>query len=133
MKKNKFIHLIPFLIICFIMVYTWYLIISENRYILYEQTIGLALFCINVIVYFFRFKWGVITTGIILLIVTSDYVSFFPEISSTSFSIGTGETKISTPHIQLKSLLLVVIYLVFNFTFLYSVFYPDPNHIKTIR
>ena len=75
---------------------------------------ALALVVINVGLYFVRYKQAVLLTGIILILATVNLLSFFTIIQTSGLTI----MGVSTPEIQLKSLLLLVIYCAINFNLL---------------
>jgi hypothetical protein len=103
--------MIPFFVLSLIVIFTWFQILTTENAATWKHYAGLSLLIINGVVYFFNHKLAVLLTGLILILATFNLLAFF-TITETSF-IRVG--KIETPEIQLKSLLLLVIYFVINF------------------
>jgi hypothetical protein len=112
--KNRIIPSIPFLIISLIVLYTWFEIITTEYIATWRHYVALTLIAINAVLYFVRYKPAVLLTGLILILATFNLLSFFTIIQTSGLTI----MGVSTPEIQLKSLLLLVIYCVINFNIL---------------
>lgn len=112
--KKRIVSSIPFLIISLIVLYTWFQIITTEYIATWRHYVALALVVINVGLYFVRYKQAVLLTGIILILATVNLLSFFTIIQTSGLTI----MGVSTPEIQLKSLLLLVIYCAINFNLL---------------
>jgi hypothetical protein len=107
----------------------WYVIIATEYCATLRHKTGLVLCLINLIVYFFRFKWGIFLTGGMLILSTLNFLAFFPDIASSSFFIKIGGKRFETPSIQGKSLLLLINYFIFNTRYLIDL-YSDYKHTK---
>jgi len=105
--KTRIISAIPFLIISFVVLYTWFEIITT-------EYIGI-----------WRHYVAVLLTGLILILATFNLLSFFTIIQTSGLTI----MGVSTPEIQLKSLLLLVIYCAINFNLLIN-WYLDMKEEK---
>jgi len=90
-----------------------------------EGYVALALVAINAVLYFVRYKPAVLLTALILILATFNLLSFFTIIQTSGLTI----MGVSTPEIQLKSLLLLVIYCVINFNLLIN-WYLDMKEEK---
>src|SRR5580704_17073165 len=109
--KTRIISAIPFLIISFVVLYTWYEIITAEYIATWRHYVALALVAINAGLYFVRYKQAVLLTGIILILAIFNLLAFFAIIQTSYLGFGS----VTTPDIQLKPLLLLVIYCVINF------------------
>jgi hypothetical protein len=123
MAPKKFIHAIPFLVTCIILVYTWYVIISLNYSATLKQQIGLGIGILNLSIYIVRFKYGIIGTGLLLLLATFDFIVVFPVVTSYGWFIRFGETEIKTPSIEWRSLLLLILYFILNTGYLINLYH----------
>jgi len=109
--KNRIITAIPFLIISLVVLYSWFEIITMEYIATWRHYAALALVAINAVLYFVRYKPAVLLTGLILILATFNLLSFFTIIQTSGLVI----MGVPTPEIQLKSLLLSVIYCAINF------------------
>lgn len=123
--KNRILPSIPFLIISLIVLYTWFEIITAEYIATWRHYVALALVAVNAVLYFVKYKQAVLLTGIILILATFNLLSFFAIIQTSCLGFGS----ITTPDIQLKSLLLLVIYCVINFNILLN-WYLDMKEAK---
>ncbi|HEX9513364.1 MAG TPA: hypothetical protein VF939_22895 [Puia sp.] len=112
--KKRIISSIPFLIISLIVLYTWFEIITTEYIATWRHYVALTLVAINAALYFVKYKKAVLLTGIILILATFNLLSFFTIIQTSFLGFGS----VTTPEIQLKSLLLLVIYCAINFNLL---------------
>jgi hypothetical protein len=112
--KKRIVSSIPFLIISLIVLYTWFEIITTEYIATWRHYVALALVAINAALYFVKYKQAVLLTGVILILATFNLLSFFTVIQTSGLTI----MGVSTPEIQLKSLLLLVIYCAINFNLL---------------
>ena len=124
------ISLLP--IVGVILAITWVNIATTDYYATIKHWLALTLVMINVGVCFYRFTYGVIMLGVILLLGTLSLIAFFPQIESTSYFIRIGNKEISTPHIQWKLLLMLVYYFICNASFLIDLYaeYKERNENK---
>lgn len=123
--KTRIISAIPFLIISLVVLYTWFEIITTEYIATWRHYVALALVAINAVLYFMRYKPAVLITGLILILATINLLSFFTIIRTSGLTI----MGVSTPEIQLRSLLLLVIYCVINFNLLIN-WYLDMKEEK---
>jgi hypothetical protein len=113
-KTMKIIRSLPFLALVGISIYTWLTFVTSEYIATVQHIAGLVLTLINLPLYFIRLKIALNFTGAILLFATFNLLAFFPDISYSSFGIG----PIRTPNIQLSSLLLLIVFLAINWSFL---------------
>jgi len=132
MKGKLIVRIIPLLILGIILVYTWYTILTTEYYATVRHILALVLFAGNLILYFFRFRYAVLLTGVILILGTFNLLAFFPDITSTSFFVKIRDVEIATPSIQWKPLLLLIFYCTVNFNFLVNLYldYRDRKKVK---
>ena len=123
--KTRIISAIPFLIISLVVLYTWFEIITTEYIATWRHYVALALVAINAVLYFVRYKPAVLLTGLILILATFNLLAFFTIIQTSGLTI----MGVSTPEIQLKSLLLLVIYCAINFNLLIN-WYLDMKEEK---
>lgn len=122
MIKNKIIKEIPILILSSIIVYTWIIIMSTNYYPTIKHKIGLCLFIVISILYFLKFKYGIISTGMFLILASLNIVAIFPKMISTSYFVKIGEFELSIPPLQLKSILLLIIFFICTGNYLKEIY-----------
>lgn len=112
MFKNKRIILwAPFIILGLIVLYTWFKILTTEYFATLKHQIALGLFLLNFVLYTFRFKYGVLLTGVILVLATFNQIAIYPDIESTSFFIKIAGAEFATPSIQWKTFFLFILYL----------------------
>ena len=131
MKGKLIARVIPFLILGIILVRTWYIIMTTEYYATSRHIIALIFFLGNLILYFFRFQYAILLTGIILILATFNLLVFFPDIAATSYFIKFGSREIGTPGIQWKILLLLIVYLIVNFDFFIELYLDFKDKKKT--
>jgi len=117
MIKKRFAHLIPFLIICISLTY------SSLIHLNLKQQIALGGTTINLLLYLIRFKYGILATGILLLLATFDLLRLFPVVTTFNNFIQIGDFELHFPVIELESLLLTVLYFILNKRYLSSLYY----------
>jgi len=122
MKNKKLISAAPFFVWGIVMIYTWVTILVTGYFPTSRHVAAVLLFLLNGVLYFTRFKTAVLVTGTLLLVGVFDLLAFFPEDISSSFSIRIGTVEISTPGVQWKSLLLLLVYFGLNTPFLFSLY-----------
>ena len=122
MIKKRFAHLIPFLIICISLTYSCYLK-RDLIHLELKQQIALVSAIINLLLYLIRFKYGMLATGILLLLATFDLLRLFPVVTIFNNSIQISDVKLRAPVIELESLLLTVLYFILNKRYLISVYH----------
>ncbi|MCC6286427.1 MAG: hypothetical protein IT249_00945 [Chitinophagaceae bacterium] len=122
MKRKKIKLILPYLLTVIVLIYTWSIIVTTDYYATLKHQIALILALINLGAYFFKFDYGVMFTGILLLLATFNLIALFPDIVSSSYFIRIAGKQISTPTIQGRSLLLMIIFLVINSGYLIEVY-----------
>lgn len=120
--KKRFAHLIPFLIICISLIYTSF---SKKGLIHLDlkQQIALGSASLNLLLYLFRFKYGILATGILLLMATFDLLRIFSVVTIFNNSIQIGDVNLQAPVIELESLLLTVLYFILNKIYLINLYH----------
>ena len=116
--REKFVKLSPFLITGLVIIYTWINSLIEYGEMLISvyHWIGIILFIVNIIFYIRQFDVGLLLTGIYLLLVTFNLLEVFETTDTFSFSFGSGDNKVKLPGIELKALLVFLLYLKINFS-----------------
>ena len=122
--KSKLIEVLPFLVLNSIICCTWYELISnQNNYNpSMKQISALVLTVINLVVYFWNYKAGIVVSGVVFLIATFSFITIDIEFKSYSFFINLGSHEISTPPINLLSFILLIFYCVANLTTLNEIY-----------
>jgi hypothetical protein len=122
----------PFLLTGIILIYTWYIILTTEYFATTRHVIALILFGINALLYFLRFRYAILLTGVILILATLNLLAFFPDITSTSYFVKIGNVEIGTPSIQWQPLLILIFYCIVNFSFFVDVYveYKDKKRVK---
>lgn len=116
--KFKFFRLIPFVLLGVIIIFTWVNIFTTDYFATVKHQLALVMVCLNFGIYFVNFRYGVLTTGIILLLAVFNLLAFFPStVTATSF-VKFGNTEVDLPSIQPNSLLLLLIFLIIDLKFL---------------
>lgn len=116
--RNKLITLIPFLIITALMINSWVTLLLDDYIIQIAQWLGLGFYLLTLLIYFRNFKYGTLATGIILFLATFNVISFFANRIYISMGAGFGDNKIYAPGIQPLSLLILILYIILNFSML---------------
>ena len=127
-KRKKIIQSFPFLIICGIMLYSWGEFPFTKYIATWRHYLALGLVILNAILYFVRFREAIALTGAILIIATFNLLSFTTAINTFQLNF----LRISTPDMQLSSLLLLILYGFLNFDFLIE-WYLDYQEAKDIN
>jgi len=94
------------------LVYTWYIIMTTDYFATLKHQVAIGLFLAALILYFIKFKYGIIFTGLFFILATFNAIVIFPVIISSSYFVKIGDTEISTPSIQWKSFLLLILFFV---------------------
>lgn len=114
MDKKKFIAITPFITIGIILIYSWYEMLTVYHYASPIKYVALIIFAVNVIVYFLSFKYGVVLTGILLILATINLAPLFTDVVRWSLMMA----GITFPAIDWRTLLLLIYYLVINVGYL---------------
>ena len=122
MERKKIKFILPYLLTVIVLIYTWSVIVTTDYYATLKHQIALILVLINLGIYFLKFDYGIVFTGILLLLATFNFIALFPDIVSSSYFIRIAGKEIAAPTIQGKSLLLMIIFLVLNFGYLIEMY-----------
>lgn len=120
--KKKIVHLIPFLIIFISLTYTC-LLKKGLVHLDLKQQIALGSAALNLLLYLIRFKYGILATGILLLMATFDLLRLFSVVTIFNNSIQIGDLNLQAPVIELESLLLTVLYFILNKGYLINLYH----------
>ncbi|MBO9566912.1 MAG: hypothetical protein J7621_29340 [Niastella sp.] len=110
----KYLRILPFLAVCIILCYTWFTIATTDFSATWKHQLALGAAIVNLLIYFRNFKYGLIFTGVFLVLATFNFLGLLPEIAFTSYFVTIAGKEFSTPAIQTKSLLLLIGYLIVN-------------------
>jgi len=131
--RKKVISLIPFIIVCIIMLVNWMEIIFTTIVATWQHYVTLVLVTANAVCYFWRYKPALIGTGIILVLATFNLLTFYAATNTWFFGINIGGGNFAyTPGIQLWSLLILVLYGMVNFDRLVN-WYLDAKDAKQAK
>ncbi len=116
--NKKYVKILPFLITCIIMIYSFLYFINVENLITTYHILGLILLVINIVLYSKEFDLGINITGIILILGTFNIILFFPELeySSISFYVKVFDDKnqIKSPRFNKEILLIFIVFLLLN-------------------
>jgi len=130
MNKTRILQLLPFVLIGLILCYTWYVIATTEHFATIKHQVALGLFLITLAVYFIKFSYGVVLTGLILILAIFNVIALFPNLVTSSYFITIKGKEITTPAIQWKSLLIFILFLALDFTCLIELFKSKNDSIK---
>lgn len=120
-QMNKIIRILPFAILLVFTSIAWYEILTVTHVAKIRHLIGVSLVVINIIVYCFSLRIGVLLTGVSLLLATINLAAFTSTIEVKQYWFGS----LTLPAFQPIALLLSVIFLVFNLKYLIGAFKND--------
>ena len=118
MNLNKAIRILPFAILLVFTIIAWNDILTVTHVAKIRHLVGGGLVIINIIVYFFSLRIGVLLTGITLLLATINLAAFTSTIVTKQYWFG----PLTLPVFQPLALLLLAIFLVFNLKYLLRAF-----------
>lgn len=118
MRLKKILRLLPFAILLVFTIVNWYDILAITHVAKIRHLINGGLVITNIIVYFFSLRYGVLLTGITLLLATINLGAFTTSIVTNQFWLG----PITFPVFQPIALLLLAVFLVFNLKYLIQAF-----------
>jgi hypothetical protein len=124
-KKRIQIFIPPF-IIAGLIVYCWIKILSTDVVATWQHYLALGLFIVLVVFLVKSFKTAVVATGLYLMLATFAVLSLTPEVNTSWLTIGS----IDTPHINILSFGLLILFLILNFDKLIDI-YLDYKETKT--
>lgn len=130
MTKQKILLSIPLSIVAGFLIYCWITILSTDILATWRHYIALVLFFVLILLYLKSFALTVIGTGLYLLFATLNVLSITAEIGTSWFRIGLVET----PHLQLLSLGLLILFFILNFDTLTNIYldYKESKEPKKI-
>lgn len=111
------VRIIPYIIICLILSYTWYVILSTEYLATWKHYFALGIAVLNLATYFASVNYGLAITFIFLLLATFNVLGLFPDIVYTSWFIRIAGKEIESPAIQGKSFLLLMLYIILNWLY----------------
>jgi hypothetical protein len=115
--KNKLFTITPFVISIVVLLNTVFIIFIGNSTIMLSHYLAIVLIIINLYLYIKKYDWGIILTGIILILGTFNVIAFLTEEGTSFFffiRVGENKIKISTPDMQIKILLILIFYFCIN-------------------
>jgi hypothetical protein len=122
MGKQKLLRLVPFFILFIILIFAWKEMLTVTHVARIRHLIAASLFVINIVLYFFSFRYGTLLTGIILFLATFNLAAITCTIWAKAYFIIIAGLEISTPYIQPWSLLVLIVFLVINLKYLINSF-----------
>jgi hypothetical protein len=123
--RSKVFRTIPFIILCIIVLNTWFVFLSTEYVANWRHYLLLALLIANCFLYFTRFRPAIFYTGIILFLCTFFVLPPFKELESSFIFIG----PVPIPWIEYWSFLILILYFCLNFNLLIG-FYLDWKETK---
>jgi hypothetical protein len=124
--KLKLLRILPFAILFVITAYAWLQFLTTIYFPTLRHHVALALIIINFILYFFRYKFAVLFTGLILILATFNIIAFLPVINIYRVYARLNTSEVHAPIIQSDSLLMLILYLIINAKFVYINFLAEP-------
>lgn len=121
-KHSRIYQLAPFLIMGIILCYSWYCFVFGLNIYSLSHILALILFLVNIFVYAIKFRIGILATGVIILLCMFNVTTIFPSTLSAFLSIDLG-VRFSTPGIDLRVLLLLILYCICNSSLLFNILF----------
>ncbi|NLR62519.1 hypothetical protein HGH93_30790 [Chitinophaga polysaccharea] len=118
MDYKKLLKLLPFFILLVFTVITSADILTVTHAGKIRHVIAAALVLVNIVLYFFSFRMGVLLTGITLLLTVINLAAFTVSINTWQFWIG----PLKFPAFQPLALLLFTFFLILNLKYLLTAF-----------
>lgn len=112
--KSKILKASPTVVLGILLVYTFIDYLTSDVKIDYRVWIALLLYLTNIILYFFKFRYGVMFTGIVLVLATFMIAKFLPTLFSGMMSLDIEDSSVSIPYLEIRMFLLLVIYIIIN-------------------
>lgn len=122
MNYKKILRLVPFSILLVFTVLAWVEMLTVTHVAKIRHLIGGGLVLVNIVLYFFSFRVGVLLTGITLLLAAINLAAFTASIKTSQYWFGPSEFRLTLPAFQPLAMLLFVIFLVFNLKYLLVAF-----------
>ena len=131
-KKQKISLLIPLGTITGLIIYSWIAFLLTDMTSTWRHYLALGLFAVLVYLYFKNFTKTIIATGLYLLLATLNVLTMTPERITGWSRFSSQYGSIETPHFQVLSLMLLILFLVLNFDTLFNM-YLDHKEAKSQR
>lgn len=117
--KRKYVYiLVPLLTAVFLLVNAWISIFTKNYIPQISHYLAVIFILPPFIFLLNRFNWSVLYTGVYLLLTTFNVFSLSADLSSNQFCFGASPNQVCTPGVNLPSLGVLVLFLIFNYTLL---------------
>lgn len=128
MDYKKLLRLIPFLVLLVFVVFAWMKILTVTHVARIRHLISGGLVLVNIVVYLFNFRIGILLTGITLLLASFNFAIITANYTTVRYWVGFGDARLTLPTIQPWGLLLFVLFLVLNVRYLLAAFdNPDTS------
>lgn len=119
MDKKKFIRIIPFLIAALLVVYCWCELVFKTTFAPdYRHWSALIAVLVIAVVYFKNFKWGIMLTMLFLVLASFSVMALDSNHYSVAYFFQIGDKEVSTPDLQSKAILLLILFFILNGGFL---------------
>lgn len=112
--KSKYVEILPFIVFCAIISYTWYQLLSNDYIPTIKHIASLILALANIGAYFWNYKKGLVITGAILVIASLSLVAISFEVVSNSAFFKIGSIKVTFPSLNYLALGLLLFYCIVN-------------------
>jgi hypothetical protein len=123
MQVKKIIRLIPIILLTVCMIYSFYQFMTDNYVFSLKHKIGMGLLLVNIVVYFFNVKYGIIGTGIYLSIGFFNLMAIFPTIRTFWFTF--------SPTLQLDYFLFLLLYFCCVGSYLINLYLDHKEKVKS--
>ncbi len=120
MELNKIVKVIPFILLIIISINTWYKFFTHVNVPILEHYFAIIAVVINIILYFVKYKYGILLTGIILIFGIFGLLVFMPVKSLEYYGITISGIDINTPYLEWKIFLILLLYLVINASYIWN-------------
>lgn len=114
MDFKKLLRLVPYIILSACICYTMITLWTKGSPINNKQILASLFILINLFLYLKKYDYGLVCTGVILLLCSFALISVFPQTVYSSYTIKFSDFKLSTPNIQVASLFIFSGYLLIN-------------------
>lgn len=128
--NRKFLRSVPFAIICIILFTTWYKFSIHEYFPIREHYWALGFAVLNLIIYFIKFKYGVLFTGIVIVLGIFGILIFYPLKMLSNYGITIGAFDINTPYMEMSFWLILFLYLGINARYIWAIYHSYTNRLK---
>ena len=115
-------RILPLAIVCLILIFSWYTFITTEYFPTARHKVATGLVIVNLLLFFFSYRYAILCTGAILLLGTFNLLAFFPSILSLHFYAGSRGNMVSGPSIQGFPFCLLIVYVIVNFSYITDLF-----------